>query len=141
MGAGTIPDGILPIGDAICSFDPAFGQGMTVAALEAEALMDCLQRHGQADEAFRRDYIRRADAAIDVPWGLSSGENFKYPQTTGRRPLSFPLTRLYKDRLARCGDTAVIHDFYRVVSLSRRRGFCCGRAWWRGCSGGGGSRG
>ncbi len=39
-------------------------------------------------------------------------------KTTGRRPLSFPLTRLYKDRLARCGDTAVIHDFYRVVSLS-----------------------
>lgn len=112
------PNGILPIGDAICSFDPAFGQGMTVAALEAEALMDCLQRHGHADEAFRRDYFRRADAAIEVPWALSSGENFKYPQTTGRRPLTFPLTRLYKDRLATCGDAAVIHDFYRVVSLS-----------------------
>ena len=112
------PSGILPIGDAICSFDPAFGQGMTVAALEAEALMDCLQRNGHADEAFRRDYFRRADKAIEVPWALSSGENFKYPQTTGRRPLGFPLTRLYKDRLATCGDAAVIHDFYRVVSLS-----------------------
>jgi len=112
------PNGILPIGDAICSFDPAFGQGMTVAALEAEALLDCLQRHSHADKAFRRDYFRRADAAIEVPWAVSSGENFKYPQTTGRRPLSFPLTRLYKDRLATCGDAAVIHDFYRVVSLS-----------------------
>jgi 2-polyprenyl-6-methoxyphenol hydroxylase-like FAD-dependent oxidoreductase len=112
------PNGILPIGDAICSFDPAFGQGMTVAALEAEALMDCLQSHGRADEAFRRDYFRRADAAVEVPWALSSGENFKYPQTTGRRPLSFPLTRLYKDRLATCGNAVVIHDFYRVVSLS-----------------------
>jgi 2-polyprenyl-6-methoxyphenol hydroxylase-like FAD-dependent oxidoreductase len=112
------PNGILPIGDAICSFDPAFGQGMTVAALEAEALMDCLHCHGRADEAFRRDYFRRADAAIEVPWALSSGENFKYQQTTGRRPLSFPLTRLYKDRLATCGNAAVIHDFYRVVSLS-----------------------
>jgi 2-polyprenyl-6-methoxyphenol hydroxylase-like FAD-dependent oxidoreductase len=40
------PKGILPIGDAIYSFDPSFGQGMTVAAMEAEALMDCLQRHG-----------------------------------------------------------------------------------------------
>jgi 2-polyprenyl-6-methoxyphenol hydroxylase-like FAD-dependent oxidoreductase len=79
---------------------------------------NCLQCHGHADEAFRRDYFRRADAVIEVPWAPPSGENFKYPQTTGRRPLSFPLTRLYKDRLATCGDAAVIHDFYRVVSLS-----------------------
>jgi hypothetical protein len=67
---------------------------------------------------FRRDYFRQADAVIDVPWGLSNGENFKYPQTTGRRRLSFPLTRLYKDRLATCGHRAVIHDFYSVVWLS-----------------------
>jgi 2-polyprenyl-6-methoxyphenol hydroxylase-like FAD-dependent oxidoreductase len=112
------PNGLLPIGDAICSFDPAFGQGMTVAALEAEALMECLARHPRAGEEFRRDYFRRVDAIIDVPWALSCGENFKYPQTTGPRPLSFPLTRMYKDRVAGCQDSTVIHDFYRVISLS-----------------------
>jgi 2-polyprenyl-6-methoxyphenol hydroxylase-like FAD-dependent oxidoreductase len=112
------PNGLLPIGDAICSFDPAFGQGMTVAALEAEALMECLARHPHADERFRRDYLSRVDAIIDVPWALSCGENFKYPQTTGPRPLSFSLTRMYKDRVAACEHSAVIHDFYRVISLS-----------------------
>jgi 2-polyprenyl-6-methoxyphenol hydroxylase-like FAD-dependent oxidoreductase len=112
------PSGLLPIGDAICSFDPAFGQGMTVAALEAEALMACLARSQRAAEAFRRDYFRRVDTIVDVPWALSCGENFKYPQTTGPRPLSFPLTRIYKDRVAACEDSAVIHDFYRVISLS-----------------------
>ena len=112
------PNGVLPIGDAICSFDPAFGQGMTVAALEAEALTECLARHRRIGEEFRRDYLRRVDAIVDVPWALSCGENFKYPQTTGPRPLSFPLTRMYKDRVAACEDSAVVHDFYRVISLS-----------------------
>jgi 2-polyprenyl-6-methoxyphenol hydroxylase-like FAD-dependent oxidoreductase len=112
------PNGLLPIGDAICSLDPAFGQGMTVAALEAEALMECLARHRRAGDEFRRDYFRRVDAIVDVPWALSCGENFKYPQTSGPRPLSFPVTRMYKDRVAACEDSAVIHDFYRVISLS-----------------------
>ena len=112
------PNGLLPIGDAICSFDPAFGQGMSVAALEAEALLACLECRRPIGGAFRRQYFRRVDAVIDVPWALSCGENFKYPQTTGPRPLSYPLTRRYKDRVAASADASVIHDFYRVISLS-----------------------
>jgi hypothetical protein len=60
----------------------------------------------------------RIDAVIDVPWEQSSEENFKYPQTTGRRPLMYPLTRRYKDRVATCGDPAVIAEFYRVIALT-----------------------
>jgi 2-polyprenyl-6-methoxyphenol hydroxylase-like FAD-dependent oxidoreductase len=111
------PAGILPIGDAVCSFDPAFGQGMTVAALEAEALDNCLSG-STGDEAFTREYLRRIDAVIEVAWEQSCGENFKYPKTTGGRPWMFPVTRRFKDRLVRCGDPDVVGEFYKVVSLT-----------------------
>jgi 2-polyprenyl-6-methoxyphenol hydroxylase-like FAD-dependent oxidoreductase len=111
------PGGLLPIGDSICNFDPVFGQGMSVAALEAEALAEALQ-----GGTLRRDFFKRADAAIDVAWELSSGENFKYPQTVGRRPLLHSIARRYKDRIATCGDPAVVHDFYRVLSLTAPQG-------------------
>lgn len=46
------PSSLLVLGDALCSFDPTYGQGMTIAALEALTLRDCL-RAGDAQLAQR----------------------------------------------------------------------------------------
>jgi 2-polyprenyl-6-methoxyphenol hydroxylase-like FAD-dependent oxidoreductase len=110
------PAGILPIGDAICALDPVFGQGMTVAGFEAEILSRCL-RQDSKDEALVRAYLRAVDICIDVPWTLCCTENFKYPQTTGPRPFSFPLVRRYVDFLTTCGDPAVLAQIYEVLTL------------------------
>jgi flavin-dependent dehydrogenase len=115
--AKRFPTGILPIGDAVCSFDPAFGQGMTVAAMESQALDDCLSS-GSGGEALTRQYLRRIDAAIEVAWEQSCGENFKYPATTGARPWLFPVMRRFKDRIVTCGDPEVVGEFYKVVCLT-----------------------
>lgn len=119
------PDGILPIADAVCSFDPAFGQGMTVAALEAEILADCLARGADTSESYgslRRKYLKRIESLINIPWDLSCGENLKYPQTTGTRSLTFHLARRYRDRIATCGDAYVTSNFYRVLTLTASPG-------------------
>src|SRR5271163_2473294 len=111
------PAGILPIGDAICSFDPAFGQGMTVAALEAEILSRCLMQ-GLSEEGLGRAYLRAVSRCLDVPWTLCCDENFKYPQTTGPRSYFFPFTRRYKDFLMTCGDPVVLAEIYKVLTLT-----------------------
>jgi 2-polyprenyl-6-methoxyphenol hydroxylase-like FAD-dependent oxidoreductase len=112
------PAGILPIGDCICSYDPAFGHGMTAAAQQAETLDDCLIVHGADGPALARDYFRRVDAIVDVPWNLCCGENFKYPGTTGRRPPLFPVTRRVKDALLTRRDPELLTDLYSVATLA-----------------------
>jgi hypothetical protein len=111
------PAGILPLGDAICTLDPVFGQGMTVAAFQAEILSRCLHQ-GLKDEILRRCYLRAVNTCLDVPWTLCSTENFKYPQTTGPRPISFPVMRRYMDFLTTCGEPAVLAQIYEVVTLT-----------------------
>lgn len=65
-----LPAGLLVVGDALCAFDPSFGQGMTVAALEARDLRDCV-RAGPRDLA--RRFFTLAAAHIDTPWQMVVG--------------------------------------------------------------------
>ncbi|HKN74299.1 MAG TPA: hypothetical protein VJW94_03910 [Candidatus Acidoferrum sp.] len=111
------PAGVLPIGDAICALDPAFGQGMTVTALETEILSRCLLQSTD-DEVLARAYLRAVDTCLDVPWTICASENFKYPQTTGPRPFAFPLIRRFMDFLTTCGDPVVLTQIYKVFTLT-----------------------
>jgi 2-polyprenyl-6-methoxyphenol hydroxylase-like FAD-dependent oxidoreductase len=110
------PDGLVVLGDAICSFNPIYGQGMTVAALQAHALRDCLRR-GTTDLA--RRYFRAASKPIGVAWQFAVGGDLSLPEVEGRRPLAVRLSNKYVDRLQTVAqsDLAVAEQFTRVVSL------------------------
>jgi 2-polyprenyl-6-methoxyphenol hydroxylase-like FAD-dependent oxidoreductase len=111
------PAGILPIGDAICSLDPVFGQGMTMAVLEAEILSRCLRR-GLQDEALRRAYLRAVDTCLDTPWTLCGAQNFRYAQTTGPKPFSYVGIQRYMDLLTASRDPVALAQLYRVLTLT-----------------------
>ncbi|MBY8851764.1 FAD-dependent oxidoreductase, partial [Saccharothrix sp. MB29] len=64
------PDGLLVIGDGVCSFNPVYGQGMTVAALEAVALRDLL---GGSPHVQPTRFFRKIAKVVDVPWDISAG--------------------------------------------------------------------
>lgn len=69
----TWPSGLIAIGDALCLFNPIYGQGLTVAALQAQALAPWLER----DESTRR-FQRRAAQVIRIPWLMATSSDLAW---------------------------------------------------------------
>ncbi|WP_354644205.1 NAD(P)/FAD-dependent oxidoreductase [Kitasatospora camelliae] len=111
------PQGYLVFGDALCQFNPSYGQGMTVAACEADALRECLAA-GPAEDLARR-FFRRAARITDVPWDMSVGGDLRFPFIEGRRTLRVRLLNRYIARLHRAAahDALVGRTFLGVANL------------------------
>lgn len=116
-GLSRFPRGLLAFGDAVCSFNPIYGQGMTVAALEAEALRRCLRHGGEQDLA--RRFFRAAAKIIDPVWQLNAGGDLALPEIPGHRPLVTRAVNRYVARLQRVAghDPAVATAFVRTIGL------------------------
>lgn len=110
------PTGLLVTGDAICSFNPIYGQGMTVAALEALALQRCLRR-GKHNLA--RRYFRTTAKSIGLAWRFAAGGDLNLPEVEGPRPLSLRLSNKYVDRLqaAATTDIVVAEQLVKVIGF------------------------
>jgi 2-polyprenyl-6-methoxyphenol hydroxylase-like FAD-dependent oxidoreductase len=81
------PGGLLPIGDAICRFNPVYGQGMSVAAREASLLFELLGRlNSDLLPTLAHDFLTKVEEVISDPWAMSAIPDFIYPETTGVRP-------------------------------------------------------
>jgi flavin-dependent dehydrogenase len=116
---GRFPDGLVPLGDAVCSFNPVYGQGMTLAALQAAELDQLLRERRGALAGLAGPYFRRIARHIDVAWQLSVGEDFRFPQTVGRKAPGTDLVNSYVARVNRAShhDPVVSAAFLRVVNL------------------------
>ncbi|MFC9267911.1 NAD(P)/FAD-dependent oxidoreductase [Streptomyces zhihengii] len=90
-----VPEGFVALGDAICSFNPLYGQGMTTATLEAVELARSLDRHGAATPAMARRFYRAAARVIDTPWQMSTSSDFMYPETVGAKGVGTDLLNRY----------------------------------------------
>jgi len=115
----AFPAGLLVIGDGVCSFNPIYGQGMTVAATEAITLRRLLAS-GTVPTA--RRYFRAIARAIDVPWGIAVGADLAYPQVPGKRSMKVRLVNAYLPRLhaAAAHDQSLAIAFVRVIGLKDR---------------------
>lgn len=110
------PDGYIVTGDALCSFNPVYGQGMSVAALEAAALGECLS---DGDGDLPRRFYERAAKVIDTPWSLAAGADLAFPEVVGSRTRGGKLVGRYVAGVMRAAtrDEMVCLALVRVTNL------------------------
>jgi 2-polyprenyl-6-methoxyphenol hydroxylase-like FAD-dependent oxidoreductase len=119
------PERYLVLGDGLSSFNPVYAQGMTSAAMQADALDSLLARRagngsGGLDGLWRA-YFPRAAKVVDMAWRLAVGEDFRCPATSGPKPAGTTLVSPYVARMHRAThvDPAVYRAFLDVMNLKR----------------------
>jgi len=112
------PAGYLVFGDAICSFNPIYGQGMSVAALQAVELENTLVS-GDGDLALAKTFFRRAAKVVEIPWSIAVGADLRIPEAVGRRTAGVKLVNWYMSKLHKAAHTDPVAAlaFHRVGNL------------------------
>jgi 2-polyprenyl-6-methoxyphenol hydroxylase-like FAD-dependent oxidoreductase len=117
------PEGYLVFGDALSSFNPIYGQGMTSSAMQSRALgevMAAARRAARLDGTWRT-FFRRAARVVDIPWMVTAGEDFRYPEVEGPRPPATDLINRYVAQVHRAAseDEEVYRAFLYVMNLAK----------------------
>jgi 2-polyprenyl-6-methoxyphenol hydroxylase-like FAD-dependent oxidoreductase len=110
------PAGLVILGDAACSFNPVYGQGMSVASLQALTLRKHLRAGGQVEASpFFADIAR----VINTPWDISAGGDLDFPAVEGRRTMKVRAGNAYMARVqyAATKDAKVTEGLMRVAGL------------------------
>jgi hypothetical protein len=117
-----LPQGVLPVGDSLCRFNPIYGQGMSSAALQAKLLRDVL--NGVAAEAdpisaLQAQFMSQVGAVLQAPWQMGANSDFAYPGTRGERPEHYEESRQFEAALMRAAvaDPVVQTAFSDVLQL------------------------
>lgn len=112
------PEGYLVIGDAFASFNPIYGQGITSAAMQSQELSRLLHER-RSLQRLSQAFFKRAAKVVDTPWQLAVGEDFRYPETEGRKSILTDFLNAYvlKVHIATHHDPVVYAQFLRVMNL------------------------
>jgi 2-polyprenyl-6-methoxyphenol hydroxylase-like FAD-dependent oxidoreductase len=111
-----LPEGFVVIGDAMCSFNPIYGQGMSVAALQAIALSRCLEN---GHRPLARTFIRAAANVADHAWKMATSADLAIPGVEGPRPGAVRLANAWTSRILSAAghDPDVAIAFMRVAGM------------------------
>lgn len=115
------PDRLVAVGDAVCVFNPVYGQGLTVAAMEADLLHRMLGRRraaGRGLDGAARDFQRRVGRMLLAPWTLSTNSDLMW--NPSQQPAGARFAHWYNTRLFRVAvkDAAVWSRFVQVVNMT-----------------------
>lgn len=117
-----VPERLIVLGDALCCFNPVYGQGITVSALEAEQLgaaMTAEKALGDLGRGFSARWFARTRSIVDSAWEGICIEDARFPELSSGRTLHLKASQWYVSRLHRASyrDPRVTDQFYRVLSF------------------------
>lgn len=98
--ATPLPTGFAAVGDSVASFNPVYGQGMSSAVLQVEAVAACLDRYGNS-RRFPRAAARACASVAGDPWRIATGADFMYERTDGDKPRGTDMVNRYVERVMR----------------------------------------
>jgi 2-polyprenyl-6-methoxyphenol hydroxylase-like FAD-dependent oxidoreductase len=89
--AKRLPENFVLFGDAVCAFNPVYGQGMTIASLGAVTLDQCLRKQARlypdgSLTGLSRRFQKQLAKVTKAPWLLATGEDYRYREVDGGRP-------------------------------------------------------
>lgn len=114
------PDGFIALGDAAATFNPLYGQGMSVAALGAQALAEALGQGGVGTPGLARGVQRAIAGSVEAAWAMAVGTDVLYPGVEGGGPsVADRLAAGYSRRLTKAatGSYAAASALWDVTSL------------------------
>ncbi|BAY38604.1 hypothetical protein NIES2111_29520 [Nostoc sp. NIES-2111] len=122
------PENFVVLGDAVCAFNPVYGQGMTIATMGALTLDQCLEQQNQWRShkdltGLARRFQKQLAKVNEVPWMMATSDDFRWPTTEGGKP-NF-ITRLMHSYLNQVMQTASNHPqvyqvFLEVIHLLKK---------------------
>ncbi|QPW48335.1 FAD-dependent oxidoreductase [Bacillus thuringiensis] len=117
----NVPEGLLVVGDAQCRFDPVFGQGVSVAAMEAHQLQLLLQSRKQLDKTFTQQFYKKTADIIETPWDMTTTEISRHPQLKRELTTKQKFQLWYTKQIYRlsASDSDVYIRLVRVMNLIR----------------------
>ena len=115
-----MPERFLVLGDAVATFNPAYGQGMTVAAQSAEILHTCLEQQRGGLDGLSRRFMRRAAGVVNVAWTTASSEDFQWSETGGARPFGTKVRNWLARKVHRASSHSreVCQAYYGVLMMT-----------------------
>ncbi|MCX5103465.1 NAD(P)/FAD-dependent oxidoreductase [Streptomyces sp. NBC_00439] len=112
------PGGLVAVGDSVSSVNPIYGQGLTLAALQAASLSAHL-RSGVSVHTPAWDYFRRIAGIVDAAWSLSTSADLAQPHVSGPYPRGYRFTRWAADKITQASvvDPIVNTVFMNVLHM------------------------
>ncbi len=117
----NLPERLLVVGDAHCRFDPVFGQGVSVAAMEARQLQLLLQGRKQLDKTFTQQFYKKAATIIETPWDMTTTEISRHPQLKRELTIKQKVQLWYTKQIYQlsASDSDIYIRLVRVMNLIR----------------------